>query len=465
MKKLALYVSLALAGLFMGSCSSDYTDWASPQSHSQESSVTIPGFTATAVGAQNLDTNAETVPVFTLSSAVLPEGYELSNARIELTPTGVDNATTTTLSTTVDGQAKVADLQELIKSIYGLRPVNRTFNAHVYVNAVKNGEAALIDAGTIQVQAAPKAPVIDTKYYLTGGINGWNNSDTSIPVVNSGADPYADPVFTVILTADQVGNGTEFKLTPQSGLGGDWSQCVTASTTDPATKLSDKNAGGNLKITPIDGAMIYRVTFNLLDQTWGYVGLSFNDYLYLAGNCNGWQQIDYLYGPAFDGKYTGFMYLDQGGFKFCTQANWDGTNYGTGMSTDPGAGNIVMSEAPGYYKVDVDLSALTYKLTPITTIGVIGSATAGGWNDDQNMTYNQTDRCWEIKGIVLTDGVIKFRANDAWTINWGGSFSALTQGGADIAVTAGTYNIKLYAWCDGKAKAEVTAAAGAKAHK
>lgn len=40
--------------------------------------------------------------------------------------------------------------------------------------------------------------------------------------------------------------------------------------------------------------------------------------LYMAGDANGWDQIDYLSGE--DGvNYTGFMYLNQNGFKFCSQ--------------------------------------------------------------------------------------------------------------------------------------------------
>ena len=72
------------------------------------------------------------------------------------------------------------------------------------------------------------------------------------------------------------------------------------------------------------------------------------------------------------------------------------------------------------------------------------------------MTYNKTDRCWEIKNLTLSDGEIKFRANDLWDINWGGSVNSLTQGGANLKVNAGTYNIKLYAWADGVAKCEIT---------
>lgn len=65
------------------------------------------------------------------------------------------------------------------------------------------------------------------------------------------------------------------------------------------------------------------------------------------------------------------------------------------MSTAADAGNIIMTEEPGYYKVDVDLDNKAYTLTPITTIGIIGDA-VGGWSDDKDMTYNQAERCLSL---------------------------------------------------------------------
>ena len=96
------------------------------------------------------------------------------------------------------------------------------------------------------------------------------------------------------------------------------------------------------------------------------------------------------------------------------------------------------------------MGALSYTVTPITTIGVIGDATADGWNSDQSMTYDKTNRCWVIQNITLKDGNIKFRANDAWDISWGGTLNSLTtQNGSNIYVAAGTYTIKLYLSYDG----------------
>ena len=465
MKKLSLYITLALAGLFMGACSDDYTDWTSPQSNAQEDAITFPDFKATAVKAFDLNNPGAQVKTFALNEAALPEGYKLANARIELTADGVANAKTTTVSTTLAGLADSATIQKVVSEAFGLRPIPRTLNAHVFVNAIKNGQAAYIDAGTVKVVATPKAPKIETEYYLTGNINDWKNDNVSYPVKNSGADVYTDPIFSITLTEAQVAalDKVEFKLTPKSKIGtNDWSECIAAAKEEG--KLSANNAGGNLSFDIVPGAKVYKLTFNLLDQTWSCTPLSFDDYLYMAGNANGWKHIDYLYGKEHDGKYTGFMYLDQQGFKFCTQPSWNGDNYGAGLSTT--GGNITISEPEGYYKVDVDLANSTMSLTAITRIGVIGDATVGGWGSDQAMTYNEADRAWEISNITLTNGAIKFRANNDWKISWGGTVNSLTtDNGDNIAVTAGTYNIKLYAWADGKGKCELTPVAPAKQNK
>ena len=181
--------------------------------------------------------------------------------------------------------------------------------------------------------------------------------------------------------------------------------------------------------------------------------------LYMKGDANGWDGYDYLSGD--DGvHFTGFMYLNQNGFKFTTAPDWSGTGYGANFDTAPNAGNIVMKEDPGYYKVDVDLSAKTYTLTPITTIGIIGAATPGGWDADTDLTYNAEERCWEVKGIELKAGECKFRANDDWAMQWGydGEKFVFSTNAPQVQFVpeAGTYDIKLYAWANGYAKCEFT---------
>ena len=209
----------------------------------------------------------------------------------------------------------------------------------------------------------------------------------------------------------------------------------------------------------VDGsAKFIRVQINMATLTYTITPLNFAEYIWQAGNSNGWgSPAAPLYGPAGDGKYTGFMYLD-GEFKFRSgEDNWDAPDWGTGGSDGKlaeQAGNL--NAAKGYYKVDVDLGALTYALTPITTIGIVGPAQTGGWGEDTDMAYNPETGAWEAT-IKLEADELKFRANDGWDINWGGSVDALTQGGANIKIAeAGTYFVQLFAYCDSKAYCKIT---------
>jgi hypothetical protein len=138
------------------------------------------------------------------------------------------------------------------------------------------------------------------------------------------------------------------------------------------------------------------------------------------------------------------------------QPQW-GTNDGVtlavndGTGSDPGAFEI---PAEGYYIFEVNIDAGTFSITPYdasgdptySTIGIIGDATANGWGDpDTDMTQSAFNpHLWFINGVTLSDGEMKFRANDSWDTNWGGSTSISGMGslnGPNIPVTAGTYDI------------------------
>ena len=79
----------------------------------------------------------------------------------------------------------------------------------------------------------------------------------------------------------------------------------------------------------------------------------------------------------------------------------------------------------------------------IGAIGLIGSATPNGWDTpDQKMDYDSKTGTWSIT-VDLIDGDIKFRKNDGWAWNLGGTHDNLTQGGDNLSVSAGNYTITL----------------------
>ena len=470
MKKKILYSLAVLASITLASCNGDYDDWAQPQHNPEEEAITIPGFTATPV-VQAIDfanVTTDSVSTFTLSEAALPEGFTLENARLEIMPQGEDNAIKKTVNSSIEGKSAVADLSEVIVSYYGKRPKAHSFVTHVYLNAVKNGDAVLIDAGKFNLEMTPKSPFIDTGYYLVGdmfttedGVNGWNTISDKQAFMHSDQDVYDDPIFTITFEtkkADQY-----WKIIPKANVDAGNTDASAAGVVGPKVDGEDSMTGsltnGDAKAGKIAKAGKYKLTLNMMDYSYT---IEAAPELYMKGDANGWDGYDYLAGDGV--HFTGFMYLNQNGFKFTTAPDWSGTGYGANFDTAPNAANIVITEPAGYYKVDVDLSAKTYTLTSITSIGIIGDAAPKGWDSDVDLTYvpynkeTNEGRYWEIKDIKLKTGVIKFRANDGWDINWGGELDNLTSKGnpANIAVEEGTYDIKLYAWADGYAKCVMT---------
>jgi hypothetical protein len=51
-------------------------------------------------------------------------------------------------------------------------------------------------------------------------------------------------------------------------------------------------------------------------------------------------------------------------------------------------------------------------------MGIIGPATPGGWNSSTAMTYLGNYK-WTITLNLVGNNPLKFRANDAWDINYG----------------------------------------------
>ncbi len=80
----------------------------------------------------------------------------------------------------------------------------------------------------------------------------------------------------------------------------------------------------------------------------------------------------------------------------------------------------------------------------ITTVGLIGPATPGGWDADTSMVQDINDpNLWTLD-ILLLNGDAKFRANDEWAINWGDTDFPIGVGlgnGPNIPVKAGQTHV------------------------
>ena len=460
MKKTLLYSLATMASLALASCAGDYDDWANPQANEQEASAAKYGVTF-ANGSEAEGSMADEDGIINLvtvhSTDANVSGFTLQDFKVNgvaVNGTMVGNSV----------QVSASELEKLVCEQNKSRAsVARDLKVEtqVSINLASGDAVSITTKGETTGKFTPTAtPQLDEKgYYMLGQVNG-NEWDAKSPVW---MNKISDGVYQLKVTTTADKNWFKF-YAGSNFVSEDWDSinkgalgCKENGSEDTfGYILYDGDSWGELQTPVIPGAGTWIVTLDMNNLTYT-VG---KPVLYMAGDANGWNQIDVLNGD--DGvHFTGYMYLNQNGFKFCTQPNWDGTNYGADFNTAGDAANITMTEEAGYYKVDVDLESKSYVLTPITTIGIIGSASPNGWDSDVDMTYvpyNAETKAlgyWEAKDITLASGEIKFRANDDWAINWGGDVNALTQGGGNISVDAGTYDIKLYAWANGYAKCEL----------
>ena len=318
---------------------------------------------------------------------------------------------------------------------------------------------------------------ISDAYYLIGGPGEWNaTSAMTMQFSHSSADVFEDPVFTYVFEGNGGSGDIWFAFGDKDAIDavadGTWNKLF--GTKGESTDLSGSfdrryNLDGDHSFCVDGKAKFYRFQINMSTNTYTITPLNFAEYIWEAGVNNNWGSDEQpLYCGDGNGTYVGFFYAQdadwsggKGAFKFQTEFNnWNVTNYGFGSGDDAsgtltvGGDNILVT--PGFYRAEINLAELTYKLTPVQ-IGIIGPAQTGGWNADTDMTYNPETRAWEAT-IALTAGEFKFRANDDWAINWGGSKDNLTQDGSNLSIDAdGTYFIQFFPNCETKSYCTITA--------
>lgn len=464
MKKTLLYSLAAMASLALASCAGDYDDWANPQTNEQEASAAKYGVTF-ANGSEAEGSMADEDGIINLvtvnSSDANVSGFTLKDLKVNgeaINGTMIGNSV----------QVSASELEKLVCDQNKSRAsVARDLKVEtqVSINLASGDAVSFTTKGKTTGKFTPTAtPPLDEKgYYMLGQVNG-NEWDAKSPVWMT---KMSDGVYQLKVTTEKDKNYFKFYEGSKWDESGNWD--VINKGVMGCEKDGCEDASGTIYYTGdswgtpqsmvIAGAGTWIVTLDMNNLSYS-VG---KPVLYMKGDANGWDGYDYLSGE--DGvKFTGFMYLNQNGFKFTTAPDWSGTGYGANFDTAPDAANIVITEPAGYYQVDVDLSEKTYTLTPITSIGIIGSASPNGWDSDVDMTYvpynkdtKEVNGYWEVKNITLSAGEIKFRANDGWDISWGGELDHLTtKNSGNITVEAGTYDIKLYAWAEGFAKCVMT---------
>lgn len=478
MKQYILFSFIGAAAL-LSACNEDFNeDVAEPQAWSQEEAVTIPGFSVSAVASSDLAKAGEKVAVFSYTQpSGMPEGTTIENFRLDITPEGVADAKTTQLKADEAGQVSTTELQALIEEAYGKRPTERTLNAKVYANLMKEGQASLLTCDPIVIKATPKAPFISNGYYLIGNMNGWS-ADAMFPFSHSDADVYDDPVFTLMFST--TGDNQYWKIIPQSNVdGGDvWAggeTGVVGVEVDGDSSLSGKLITDNPQAAKIEKAGMYIMTLNMMDYTYSIKEVA-PEY-FIVGEMQGWNdnpatgKTCMLYPTtamiqSYTTKFVGAANLklwlnsDFGTWSACFGATVDGATDETGTIVNTNSGAIVCPEKDAFYTFTADFSTMTYTWTKLDNqepaeyefIELLGGFNGWPGNDVKGFVMTQVKKAphnWYSGEFVLdADTELKFRANANWSVNWGADVDVATdksgqatQNGSNIKVPAGTYNV------------------------
>ena len=290
----------------------------------------------------------------------------------------------------------------------------------------------------------PIAPTIQTMPDLT--LVRENGSD-SIEFVGTPVDPGFEASATYILEAATAGSNFADPVQVYTGV---QAKSIKMTVSDLNAKL--------LKKLPADetSSVEFRLRSILVsDAGEGAPGTGANPFEYISEvktadvTTYGLPRLDLIdsgmeqkiESPLGNGVYSGFVKLDAT-MPFTLLDPDTNTSYGGS------GGNLVVDGAgieigqSGWYDFSADVNELSYTADPYM-IGLVGSATPNGWDaPDQKMDYNPQTGTWSIT-LDLVDGEFKFRKNDGWAWNLGGTQDNLVHNGDNIPVTAGNYTITL----------------------
>jgi hypothetical protein len=172
--------------------------------------------------------------------------------------------------------------------------------------------------------------------------------------------------------------------------------------------------------------------------------------IYMPGSYQGWDIDTAASLSAINsGIYQGYVTIPAGsglGFKLNTDRNWN-QFYGAGATNDVLVDNsntdFIMPDV-GSFQINVNLNTSKWKATPYSW-GIVGDATPGSWDNSTKMSFSHQLKQWEITSDLKV-GNVKFRLNNAWTINYGprnndDGIVYLDDPGAHYISEAGSYKI------------------------
>jgi len=191
----------------------------------------------------------------------------------------------------------------------------------------------------------------------------------------------------------------------------------------------------------------YDIAFNRESGEYSFTAVSSGfDNIGFIGGFNDWQNSVEMITSNGELYTTLDFYFDAPDVKFrkdnSWEVSWGGSTFPMGTAILNGD-NIPLT--PGYFNVNFNNDSFTYnfQVVPVTMIG----PAVQDWNTEVAMNSEDNGISFTLMDITLNDGEMKFRANNAWSLNWGGATfpdGIAAPNSIDetpISVEAGTYNV------------------------
>ncbi len=292
-----------------------------------------------------------------------------------------------------------------------------------------------VSSQAVALSVTPFSTVITVpEIFLPGTYQGWDPS-TAISIPSTGVMG----IYSGIATFPE--GALDFKVT----LDRNWEE-----------NYGDDDNGNLVFDSPNNLAVpepgTYRITVNLNTMRWSAEPYSFG--IIGTATPGGWDADTDMFYDSEQQVWKIAQYLTAGALKFRLNDAW-AVNYGPRNNDegiayldDQGAHDV--AQAGMYevtFRVDPEDSTKAYYTVEPISWGIVGDATPGGWDTDTDMTYDPEEDVWEVTA-ELVPGAVKFRRNDAWTINYGprnneDGILYLDDPGAHGISEAGTYEITL----------------------
>lgn len=195
----------------------------------------------------------------------------------------------------------------------------------------------------------------------------------------------------------------------------------------------------------VDVSGTYNITFNRLTLAYTAVLTASAFDLVEAIGAFTTDGVNFNTTDGIEYKLNDYYFSAASGLKFALSTDnttfWGNTAFPSGTAT-LGGGEIPVPV--GNFNIMFNKTTLAYDFT-VTPVSITGDG-ALGWGQDVYLTPTDNGINFTGTDIVLLDGQIKFRSNSDYAKAWGGATfpsgtASSAPDAANIAVTAGTYNV------------------------